>query len=419
MTKRSPALLFVLLNVLLLPPLMAQHTLKTPGGVKPTASFITGFEQLREHFHKYVDRGIFAGTSILLSQDGKMYSDTYGYQHIADEQPLTGETIFRLASMTKPITSVAILMLMEEGKLDLDDPVFKYIPAFEHGKVYRTATEWEPVKNPLTIRHLLTHTGGITSGFDPSPAGQLWARTMRERKPKNLEELVLTLAELPLAFQPGEGWAYSYSTDILAYIVEKASGLPFDQFLAERIFKPLKMQDTGFQVPSGKIDRFAALYVTGEDQQLQVADAPQTSPYTNGTYYPRGNGGLTATITDYSLFAKMLLNGGELNGVRLLQKNTVDLMTKNHLPDHLLPISIGGEALMGYGFGLGVGVLLEGTPFGTAGEYFWPGAAYTYFMVNPEKQGIALFMTQLSDMKKRYILEEFHDMASKVFCAEE
>ncbi|MCB0633415.1 MAG: beta-lactamase family protein, partial [Lewinella sp.] len=328
MKKRSPALFVLLVTFCSVSGLQAQRLFKLLGKQAPTAGFETGFEHLQKHFNHYVDEGIFAGTAILLSQDGNVYTDTYGNQDIADQERMTVTTLVRLASMTKPITSVAVLMLMEDGKLHLDDPVYQYIPAFKDARVYRTETEWDAVKTPITIRHLLTHTGGITSGFDPSPAGQLWERKLRERHPKNLEELVMAIAELPLAFQPGEGWAYSYSTDILAYLVEQVSGKSFDQFLSERIFIPLKMNDTGFQVPTEKMDRFSTLYKTGPDQELLAADIPESSAYSNGNNFPRGNGGLVSSISDYHLFAQMLLHGGELNGVRLLKKKTVALMTR-------------------------------------------------------------------------------------------
>ncbi len=373
------------------------------------------FAHLTSHFHKYVDDGVLAGTVMLLGQGDLIYMDRYGMQNIEKSRPMEYNTIFRLASMTKPITSVAVMMLVEEGKLRLDDPVEKFIPAFKKLQVFKAENETVKPNRPVTVRHLLSHTGGITSGFDPSPAGQFCAKKMKEADPESLEELVSTLAETPLAFHPGEGWAYSYSTDILAYIVEQVSGVPIDQFFQKKIFNPLGMNDTGFQVPDEKLDRFASLYATGNDGQLVLADAPKGSPYTDGTYFPRGNGGLTSTPLDYFRFAKMLQNGGEYKGGRLLKKETVEMMTHNILPSEQLPIGVGGKKFPGQGFGLGFGVLVGEPPFGSEGDFYWPGAAFTYFFVNPNTGTIAVFMTQLSDMSKMNIIWEFHDLASKVF----
>ncbi len=373
------------------------------------------FYQLQSHFHKYVDDGVLAGTVMLMAKNDQIYMDKYGMQNIEESIPMSFETIFRLASMTKPITSTAVMMLVEEGRLQLDDPVGKYIPAFKKAKVYKAENKTEKLDTPITIRHLMSHTGGITSGFDPSPAGQLCAKKMKEKGPKNLEELVIALTETPLAFQPGEGWAYSYSTDVLAYVVEQVSGQPIDEFFQERIFDPLKMEDTGFQVSTEKVDRFSVLYATGKDGKLEVADAPGTSPFTNGTYFPRGNGGLTSTAGDYFRFAQMLLNKGSYDGVQILQPASVELMTQNHLPNHLKSISIGGKSFEGQAFGLGLGVLVDNPPFGSAGDFYWPGAAFTYFFVNPDNGTVAVFMTQLSDMTKMNLIWEFHDLASKVF----
>lgn len=378
----------------------------------------SGFVLLQQHFHKYVDDRVLSGTSMLVSKGEQVRWDFYGMQNMETGTPMAKNTIFRLASMTKPIVSVAVMILVEEGKLSLDDEVPRFIPAFKKLRVYQSENKRVKPKSPITIRHLLSHTGGISSGFDPSPAGQICSATMREQKPESLEAIIEALAETPLAFHPGEGWTYSYSTDVLAYIVEQVSGQPIDQFLNKRIFEPLKMKDTGFQVPAEKRHRFASLYAKGDEGQLKAIDTPADSPYTNGTYFPRGNGGLTSTITDYYRFAKMLLNGGTFGDVRILKKETVDLMTANQLPKSLLPISIAGNDLPGQGFGLGVGVLTEDPPFGSKGDYYWPGAAFTYFFVNPKEDLVGIFMTQLSDMSKMHLIWEFHELAGKVFVRE-
>ena len=392
-----------------------QNTNSSDIVTKKESIIASGFPKLQAHFHKYVDDGILAGTSMLVSKAGKIHKDLYGMQNREAGLPISEKTIFRLASMTKPITSVAVLMLVEGGQLQLDDPVEKYLPVFKDAGVYETATTRQPVKSPILIRHLLSHTGGVTSSYDASAAGQYCRKVMPNKKPTNLSELVAAIAELPLAFHPGEGWAYSYSTDILALVVEKIAGEPIDQFMQKRIFTPLKMEDTGFQVPTEKLDRFAVLYTPDDQGELVVADDPKNSPYTNGQYYPRGNGGLTSTITDYFRFARMLLNGGELDGVRLLKKETVKQMEQQQVPTDYMPIKVGGNALTGWGFGLGFGVLTSDSPYGSEGDLFWPGSAFTYFFINPEKEMIGLFMTQLSDMSKMHLIGEFHELASEVF----
>ncbi|MEZ4960679.1 MAG: serine hydrolase domain-containing protein [Saprospiraceae bacterium] len=380
---------------------------------KPNAA--PGFALLTSHFHQYVDKGVLAGTVIIVGKGDQLYKDHYGMQNMEAEIPMSFESIFRLASMTKPIVSVALMTLVEEGKISLDDPIVKFIPGFKNLKVYQSENELATPKTALTLRHLLSHTGGITSGFDDSPAGQICAEMMREKKPGSLEEIINVLAETPLAFHPGEGWAYSYSTDVLAYVIEQVTGERIDQFLTRKVLKPLKMNDTGFQVPPEKINRFTALYATGEDGKLTLADNPKDSPYTNGQQFPRGNGGLTSTPLDYFRFAQMLLNGGELDGVRILKKETIEMMATNVVPEEHLPIRIGGKAVPGYGFGLGFGVLVGDPPFGSAGDFFWPGAAFTYFFINPKEGTCAVFMTQLSDRTKMNLIGEFHGLASGVF----
>lgn len=375
----------------------------------------SGFTLLQNHFHKYVDEGVLAGTSMLVSRGDQTYRDIYGMQNRETGQLMTENTIFRLASMTKPIVSVAVMVLVEEGLLRLDDPAENFIPAFKKLRVYESEDNWVNPKSALTIKQLLSHTGGIASGFHNSPAGRICAKSMQEKKPESLADIVDVLSEVPLAFHPGDGWAYSYSTDVLAYIIEQVSGKPIDQFLKERILDPLKMKDTGFQVPEDKLWRFASLYKKGEDGELEAIDRPATSPYADGTYFPRGNGGLTSTIGDYYRFAQMLLNGGELDGIRILKKKSIGLMTTNVLSQQHLPLKVAGNEMPGHGFGLGFGVLVSNPPFGSEGDYFWPGAAFTYFFVNPDEGIIGLFMTQVSDMTKMHLIGEFHGLASGVF----
>jgi CubicO group peptidase (beta-lactamase class C family) len=331
-----------------------------------------------------------------------------GAMSLEHGRAITPDTLFRIYSMTKPITCVALLMLAEAGRLGLDDPVARYLPAFAAMQVLAEggadAGDLLPLARPLTVRDLLTHTSGLGYGlFADSPvedqyrAARLLSRVLTLRPP--LAELAARVAELPLASQPGAAWRYSFAHDVVAQIVALVAGMPFADFLRERIFAPLGMADTGFAVPATQQDRLASLYLRDQAGGVRLLEDSATSLYLSPGAEPAGGGGLVATVGDYLRFAQLLLNQGELEGVRLLAPTTIALMTRNQLPAGLLPFSIGPDwGWEGYGYGLGVAVLQDparaGLP-GAAGAFEWPGAAGTMFWVDPSADLVGLLMTQL------------------------
>ncbi len=351
----------------------------------------------------YLAQGKLPGVVTVIARRGRIvHFHPQGLSEVEAERPIQPETLFRIASMTKPITSVAIMMLYEEGRFQLEDPVSTYIPAFKHLKVLAHPTDrpeesaLQPLEREITIRDLLTHTSGLSYGLSNAPIDSLYRRIWSPDH--TLADMMDLLGTFPLAHQPGTRWRYSIATDVLGYLVEVLSGTPFDQFVRERIFTPLGMIDTDFYVPAEKIDRLATLYRVSESEGMSALDRlPPTRP----PRAPSGGGGLFSTASDYVRFAQMLLNGGELGGVRLLGRKTVELMTRDHLPPGVgLPdVFVRTYRLQGYGFGLGFRVRTDVAAsqfLGSEGEYGWAGAHETYFLIDPEEELIALYMTQLS-----------------------
>ncbi len=350
----------------------------------------------------YVDQSKLAGLITMIARHGQVvHAECFGMMDIAAGKPMQLDTIFRLYSMTKAITSVAVMMLYEQGHFQLYDSVANFIPEFKSPKVFvraiETGLELAEAEREITIRDLLTHTAGLTyEFFEESPVRALYQEADLFNSASTLKDLVGKLAQLPLAFQPGRAWRYSHACDLLGYLVEVVSGMPFEQFLEKRIFAPLGMVDTAFYVPQDKLDRFSAMY----GPELKLIDAPQTSPYTRPPDVPMGGGGLVGTASDYMRFLQMVLNGGELDGVRLLGRKTVELMTINHLPPHCLPFFVVKEEQVltkGYGFGLGFQVLMDVAQtqiVGSVGEFGWGGAACTDCWVDPKEKLIGLIMPQ-------------------------
>src|SRR3954464_11847835 len=296
-------------------------------------------QRIDRHFAKYVDDGRLPGWLIVVSRGGNIaHLSTYGQRDIEADQPVQVDTLWRIFSMTKPITSVAAMMLYEEGAFELKDPVSKFIPSFADVKVYRSGSQvnpvLEPASEPMRIWHLLTHTSGLTYGFHyATPVDAMYRAAGFEwgtAPGADLAECCDRWAALPLLFQPGSEWNYSVSTDVLGRVVEVASGQSLDQFFAERIFEPLGMTDTGFSVPEGDVDRLAALYTP----QPGSRKAQRQDAMGNAALSPppclSGGGGLVSTASDYPRFTQMLLNGGELDGARVLGTRTVDYMARNH-----------------------------------------------------------------------------------------
>jgi CubicO group peptidase (beta-lactamase class C family) len=346
-----------------------------------------------------VDKQKTAGAVVLVARRGKIVQlDAVGKMNAATGEAMRPDAIFRIYSMTKPITSVAALMLVEEGKLKLDEPVSHYLPEFKELRVHTLkGDETAPAVREMTVRDLMRHTSGLTYAFSgDTPVERLYTANKIGDLGDTLADMVAKLGKLPLKYQPGTHFNYSHSTDVLGRVIEVASGKPFDEFLHERIFRPLDMRDTGFVVPDDKAARFTASH-RRNDESLQVSDPPATSAFRKNRKYLSGGGGLVSAARDYARFAQMLLNGGELEGTRLLRKETVRDMTSNQLPAEALPMTLGKIPVVGLGFGLGVSVRTDKAPGPDwpAGEFGWSGAASTYFWVAPKAELVVVVLQQL------------------------
>jgi CubicO group peptidase (beta-lactamase class C family) len=360
----------------------------------------------------YVDSGRFPGAIALVARRGKVvHIDVAGKRDVESGATMEWDTIVRIYSMTKPIASVALMTLYEEGRFQLDDPASKYIPEFKGLRVFVSGTPGQyetrdPVRE-MTVRDLLMHTSGLVGAAPGTPVGELYqqAELRGSASEGTLADMVAKLGRLPLACDPGSRWIYGISTDLVGYLCQVLSGVPFDRFLQERIFTPLRMEDTGFTVPESKLDRFAANYrfEGGRTPPYTLIDRPDSSSiYARPRTYFSGAGGLASTATDYLRFCRMLANGGELDGVRILGARTVEYMAMNHLPGGTDLTGLGGRlgetTMDGIGFGLGFAVLLNPATagvIGTPGEYYWGGAASTAFFISPKEELIMLFLTQL------------------------
>ncbi len=365
-------------------------------------------QQLAATMKGAADAGKVSGTVTLVARNGKVvHLDASGLRDVESSQPMTPDTIFRIASMSKAVTSVAVMMLAEEGKLLIDDPVSRFIPAFARttvvvrppaGSPTSAGSGTAPAMRPITIRQLLTHTAGVSYGSG-NPMEDLYKEAglvgwYFADKDEPIATSIDRLAGLPLDYQPGERYLYGYSTDILGVVVEKASGQSLDEFFRTRIFAPLNMPDTSFYLPGDKRNRLATVYsLASLDGRITRAPQPRTGQgdYVEG---PRqsfsGGAGLLSTASDYARFLQMLLNGGELDGVRLLSPKTVELMTSNHVGD----LYQNGRFGFGLGFEITEHVGRSGR-HGSVGEFGWGGAYFTKYWVDPQEQLVVVFMTQL------------------------
>ena len=397
---------FLLLAVLATPLAAQQLPTASAASVGMSADRL---DRLNRVMQQFVDRGDASGMVTLIARDGKVVDvRAVGWQDVAAKTPMRPDTIFRIASMTKPITSVAVMMLHEEGRLSITDPLSRYLPAFKSPKVADGKGGTVPARREITIRDLLTHRSGLTYVFfDTGQAGDAYRAAgvsdgLKET-PGTIGENVDKVAAQPLAHQPGAAWTYGLSTDVLGRLVEVVSGTSFDAFLRDRIFKPLRMSDTGFDVPESKWSRFATVYAPDGSGGIRPMKDPESfgntvmSPiaaYKQPKRYFSGGAGLVSTAHDYSRFAQMLLNGGELDGVRLLSPKTIELMTASHTSD--LPQ---GGGILGGGaqFGLGFRVVTDvgaTQALGSDGMYGWSGIYGTNFWVDPEEQLIGIVMVQ-------------------------
>ena len=385
-----------------------------------------GLEHIRPVMQGYVDDGRIAGILTVVARRGKIvHFETVGMRDVENNKPIEADTIFRIHSMSKPITSVAVMMLYEEGHFQLDTPVSDFIPEFKNMQVYdEDQTEILDAKKEVTIKHLLTHTAGLIYGWGGEALDKRYQKANLFQPGTPLADAVKKLSDIPLAHEPGDRWTYGVSTDVLGYLVEVVSGMPFEEFLQTRLFGPLGMVDTAFSVPIEKLDRFAALYELskegemkgGKDKEKKVDGAKEKKEKIKGDkspkirlervekdpplenneirFFPGGGGALVSTAPDYMRFCQMLLNGGELEGVRILKKETVELM---RYPHH--------DGWFGLGFSIVNSKASKDTddkaPKDTPesiGTYSWGGAAGTLFWIDPEKELIGLLMTQISDV---------------------
>ena len=337
-----------------------------------------------------------------------VHHSLHGKMDIENGRAMQADAIFRIYSMTKPVVSLALMMLHDEGKLQLHDKVSRYIPAFAETKVFSHISENQPrfvdQDPPMTIFHLLTHTSGLTYGGDTwHPVDKRFQAAAEQhgffRRDMPLAELINHFAALPLSFQPGANWQYSVAADVVGYLVQVISGMPLADFLRERIFAPLDMVDTGFHVPPEQAHRLCSIYgsqASGDPlliDHARVANGDVRLP----TLSPSGGGGLVSTTADYLRFANMLLNGGEHEGARLVSPLTIKRMATNAIPREMLPLRIGMERY-GYGFGLGFRVMVDygrANGYSSPGEYGWAGAASTYFVIDPVEDLLILLMTQM------------------------
>ena len=366
--------------------------------------------------NRYVEESKIPCAQVQVAHGGNVVlRHTTGMADIESAAPLMDDAIFRIYSMTKPITSIALMQLYEQGKFLLEDPVEKFLPSYKNPVVLLGGSLFKPELRPaetvMTIRDLLTHTSGLTYGFhfqnnldqmyrDKKLGGPLTGG--EGRADASLEEAIDIMGGLPLLFDPGTAWNYSMSTDVCGRLIEVIGDCKFDDYLEENIFSPLGMIDTGFLVPQDKIHRFTSTYILNESGALEVTDPAQNSPYQKERLFLSGGGGLVSTTDDYQRFVDMLSNEGAADGNQIIGRRTLELMTMNHLPQGKLLNEVGRStfsetALAGMGFGLGFSVLMDpaaNAGLGTIGEFAWGGAASTRFWVDPVEKVSCIFMTQ-------------------------
>lgn len=392
-------------------------------------------ERIRPAVEKSISETKIAGAVTLLARGGEIvHHESFGLMDRESNRAMQNDTIFRIYSMTKPITCTALLMLYEQGLFQLIDPVMNYIPEFGKLNVYETNSKSKSkliaLKRPVTIRDLLTHTSGLTYHFTQYGPVEEMYRKKKLSSFKPLDEFVHELLTLPLCFQPGTRFRYSFAHDVVARLVEVVSGMRFDEFLQKNIFSPLEMHDTGFFVPEQKLPRLASMYGTMDIIQPKATAAAlwknvesaggnllgssSKGVETGEHAICRGGHGLVSTATDYFHFSTMLLNRGRFKERQLLSPKTVELMTANHLLPELLPFEIRNMEQPGYGYGLGVRVLMDvgqAQLLGSPGEFGWSGAANTYFWIDPVEQMIGIILAQFQPNNYYPLSQDFRTTA--------
>ena len=359
--------------------------------------------KVNEVMNDLVKRKRVSGVVVLVVRDGKVcFFEAAGKRDLESDKPMQKDTIFRIYSMTKAITTAAAMQLYDRGKLKPSDPVSRFIPEMKGAKVHVDG-KLVDAKREVTVADLMRHTSGYTYGSGPGVVGTAY-RANPPMRAKDLEEMGKRLKGIPLVYQPGEAWQYSMSIDILGLVVERASGQKLDVYLKENFFDPLNMKDTSFSVPKQKVDRFAASYSPDGKGGLKLIDAPKTSRYAKRVTFFSGGGGLCSTARDYAHFLAMIQNEGELFGQRILKKATVKMMTKNQLSKQSFPIGFGRQVRDGIGFGFGFAVTVNASKFDKhrpIGEFGWGGAASTHFWASPTHN---LFVVTL-EQRKPYTFE--------------
>lgn len=366
---------------------------------------------------RYVDEQLIPGALTLVARKGRIaHCELRGYANVERQVPLSVDTIFRIASMTKPITSVALMLLYEKARFQLNDPISKWLPAFEKMEVAVRGesgeVELHPAKRAINVRHVLTHTAGIAGGFGPN--GKALAEASRQRgRGEVIGDFVDRLATVPLDNEPGKAWSYSRSTCVVGRLVEVISGQTLADFFEEHIFDPLGMVDTHFFLPEEKLDRFCVAYKPGDGHRIEPDEPDTLESYwlsKPGTFY-MGSGGLASTAADYFRFADMLMHGGRRpGGPRILSRKTVELMTKNHIGDRFM--ALGGP---GQGFGLGFGVTLDrgrAHAMPTEGSYTWGGAFNTHWWNDPAEELFGLVMTQVRPYAHLDLRQDFQNVVT-------
>jgi CubicO group peptidase (beta-lactamase class C family) len=362
-----------------------------------------GLDSIAPALQAFVDSGKVAGIYAVIARNGSIsYERTFGYADLERRVPLRRDAVFRIFSMTKPIVAVGALRLVDQGKLKLDDPVAKYIPAFANVKVFAGGSADAPllrnVDSAMTIRHLLTHTSGLAYGLTRSAVDTIFLRASVYNSATTLEQFADSVAKLPLHFTPGTRWTYSSAIDVVGRVIEVASGKTLDRFLDDEVFRPLEMRNTAFRWNDDLLKRATVLYGRGPDQRLQAMTGGLMRMYEDTARFLWASGGLLSTPDDFLRFAQMILNGGELNGVRVLSQQSVTELTRNQLSPQLMPQ---GRSMLapGYGFGLAGSVLVDSAKSempGAPGIYRWSGYVGTYFWIDPRNKLIGMVWTQFS-----------------------
>ena len=368
----------------------------------------------------FIDSGKTAAVSALVFERGKeVYYGAYGYSDREAKTPMDRNTIVRIFSMTKPITGVALMTLYDKGAFQLDDPLSKYAPEFANMKVFKGVDAkgnpvLEPARRPITIRDITRHTAGFTGAADTSAPGKMFKAADPMNRENTLSEMAKRLASLPLQFDPGDQWAYGPSVDVQAYLVEKLSGKPFDQYVKETILDPLQMRETRYVVPGNDLQRFAALYDRNDSGVLSRAPEEQANSFNTKDWPLKPGGwGLTSTLDDYMKFAQMLVHKGKLGDVQILKPGTVELMATNHLSDTITQrMWLPSKGQVGFGIDFAVRTAQPQTKDennGVVGEFFWDGAASTLFWVDPKNELSAVLFTQLMPFDRVQLHKRFRD----------